>query len=64
MLFIYLFAMLVCVSVVYGSIVLLSLCSMPSDLLLAFICTGFIALCTWGAYSLFHAAREELVYWF
>jgi len=64
MLFVYLFAMLMCVSVVYGCVVLLSLCSMPADLLFVFICTGFIALCVWSLYMMFHAARDELVYWF
>ena len=66
MLFVYLFAMCVCVSIAVGSIVLLSVSGawVVSHTLGLFVLVCVLVLCSWAIVALFHAAREELVYWF
>jgi len=65
MLFIYLFALVVCVSMFVGSFVLLSV---PELYDIKFIMLWFVTIMViggtaWASVALFNAAREELVYW-
>jgi hypothetical protein len=66
MLFVYLVALFTCVSVLFGSVVLLTVSGVwcASHTIAIALLIGVVILCSWGTYALFKAAHGELVYWF
>jgi hypothetical protein len=66
MLFVYIVAVVMCLSILIGSVVLLSVSGVwvASHTIAIALLLGIIALCSWATVVLFNAAREELVYWF
>ena len=66
MLFVYLVALSMCVSVLVGAVVLLTVSGVwvMSHTIAIALLFGVIALCSWATVALFNAARDELVYWF
>ena len=66
MLFVYVVAISLCVSVLFGCVALLSVGGVwcASHVLAIFVLLCVCVLCTWATVTMFNAARAELVYWF
>ncbi len=66
MLFVYIVAITMAIAVNYGCLVLLSIPELhePKFMLFMFILVVVVGGTSWAIYTMFNAAKAELVYWF